>query len=60
MAEGMDSKNLITVNVKTPKSKEQILVHENAEIKDVSTIGIVLYWCLVQEQVLGCSSSWAD
>lgn len=33
----MDSKNLITVNVKTPQSKEKILVDENAEIKDVSS-----------------------
>lgn len=36
MAEGQDASNKITVTVKTPKSKESIIVDENAEIRDVS------------------------
>lgn len=36
MAEGQDASSKITVTVKTPKSKESIIVDENAEIKDVS------------------------
>lgn len=36
MAESQETGNQITVTVKTPKSKELIVVDENAEIKEVS------------------------
>lgn len=41
MAESQETGNKITVTVKTPNSKEAIVVDENAEIKDVSNFPLI-------------------
>lgn len=43
MAEGQEKPNKINITVKTPKEKVTIEVEEDASIKDVSKINILLY-----------------